>query len=150
MKRADQPDLLDWTPPEPIRRFEETEIRAATISGKVCRGISLALKDSGLSREAVAERMTAFLGEDVSVNMLNAYTSPARPDHTINLVRFVALIHATQDRRLFEMLAESFGWTVIERRFLKLIELAALQERQDELRRRAEVTRRLAKSEGLL
>jgi hypothetical protein len=48
------------------------------------------------------------------------------------------------------MIAELFGWTVIERRFLKLIELASLQEREDALRRQREVLRREAKSEGIL
>jgi hypothetical protein len=89
-------------------------------------------------------------GEEVSKNMLDAYASEAREEHVINVVRFIALIHATQDRRLLEIVAEMFGWTVIERRYLRLIDLASLQEQQDEFRRRADATRRQAKSEGLL
>jgi hypothetical protein len=150
VRRPVQADLLEWVPPAPVQRFEDVQVRAASIAGKLCRGISQALKDSGHARGVIAERMTAFLGEDVTANMLNAYASPAREDQVINVVRFVALIHATQDRRLLELLAETFGWIVIERRYLRLIELAALQEQQDELRRRTDAARRQAKSEGLL
>ncbi|WP_240554602.1 hypothetical protein [Acetobacter cibinongensis] len=49
--------------------------------------------------------------------------------------RFNALIGATGDRRLVEFLAEGHGWTVIERRYLPMIELAAVAERKKELTR---------------
>jgi hypothetical protein len=94
--------------------------------------------------------MSEFLGQPVSVNMLDAYASQARGQHNISAVRLVALLHATQDRRLLELVAEMFGWPVIERKFLKLIELASLQEREDALRRQRETLRREARSEGLI
>ncbi len=150
MRHASQGDLLAWKAPTPVRRFDDERVRASTLGGKICRGVAHTLKESPLSRAEIAERMSVFLGEDVSQNMLNAYASQAREDHVINVVRFIALIDATQDRRLLEMVAEVFGWTVIERRFLKLIELASLQEQQEDFRRRADVARRQAKSEGLL
>ncbi len=145
-----QGDLLDWTPPAAVQRFDEDRVRAVTVAGKICRAVSQTLKEAKGSRREVAGCMSAFLGEDVSENMLNAYASEGRPDHVINAVRFVGLLHATQDRRLLEMVAEMFGWIVIEKRFLKLIELAVLQEKQAEIRRRADAARRLARSEGLL
>ena len=148
--KGHQPDLLGWQAPQPVRRFDDDKVRSASVAGRVCRAVSQSLKDCGEERAEVARRMSQFLDEDVSRNMLDAYASQAREEHVINVVRFIALVHATRDRRLLEMVAEMFGWTVIERRFLKLIELAALQEQQEELRRRADAARRQAKSEGLL
>jgi len=84
----------------------------------------------------------------VPKNMLDAYASQGREDHSISLVRFIALIHATRDRRLLEMVAEQFGWSVIERKHLKMIELAQVEERLDELRRHADALKRQTRTGG--
>jgi hypothetical protein len=146
-----QADLLSWAPPEPVVRFADERVRASTLAGRISRAVAEALKDAsagGVDRGEVAQRMTAYLGEDVSLNMVNAYASQAREDHVITLPRFLALLHATQDRRLLELLVEPFGWAVIERKFLPLIDLAAVQERQKKLKRQAAALWREAKSKG--
>jgi hypothetical protein len=86
----------------------------------------------------------------VSENMLNAYASQAREDHVISLVRFVALIEVTRDRRLLEMLAERFGWTVIDKKFLPLIDLASIRAREDALRLEREAIVRECRRGGAL
>jgi hypothetical protein len=131
-------------------RFEDHRVRAASIAGRLCKAISAALDECGKPRERVAEAMSAFLGTRVSLNMLNAYASEARENHQISAVRFVALIHATGDRRLLELLADGFGWAVIERRYLPLIDLAQVREREDELGRTADAIRREARARGIL
>jgi hypothetical protein len=143
-----QPDLLDWTPPEPVAAFAPEQVRGATLEARIARAVSVALQDSKLTREEIAKQMGAWLGEKVSLNMLNAYASVARQDHPIGLSRFLALVQATGDRRLLELLAEMFGWAVIERRHLPLIEMAAVQERLDELHRTKEALRRAARAGG--
>lgn len=146
-----QLDLLqDWEPPSATVRFDADRVRAATIAHLLCRAVSEALKDTKLNRNEVAAQMSEFLGDHVTVNMLNAYASPARQDHPISMARFISLLHATKDRRLLELLAEPLGWAVIERRHLPMIELAAVQERQGELNRLADSLRRQAKSRGAL
>ena len=146
-----QLDLLqDWEPPPATVRFDADRVRAATIAHLLCRAVSEALKDTKLNRNEVAAQMSEFLGDHVTVNMLNAYASPARQDHPISMARFISLLHATKDRRLLELLAEPLGWAVIERRHLPMIELAAVQERQGELNRLADSLRRQAKSRGAL
>jgi hypothetical protein len=145
-----QPDLLDWRPPEPVAAFPPERVRGASFAARLSRAVSQALADCGASRDAVAERMSAFLGQRVSKAMLDAYASPSRADHGIGAERLMALVHATGDRRLLELLAEPMGWTVIERRYLPLIQLAAVREREDELRRAAELLRREARQGRLL
>jgi hypothetical protein len=131
-------------------RFDEDKVRAGTATGRVCRAVATTLRDSKVGRPEIARLMSEFSGQDVSKNMLDAYASQAREDHTISLVRFMALLHATRDRRLLELVAEQFGWSVIERRHLPMIELAAVQERQGELSRLADSLRRQAKGRGAL
>ncbi len=143
-----QPDLLDWTPPEPVAAFAPEQVRGATLEARIARAVSVALQDSKFTREEIAGRMSAWLGEKVSLNMLNAYASVARQDHPIGLSRFLALVQATGDRRLLELLAEPFGWAVIERRHVPLIEMAAIREQEDELRRRRDALARKARAEG--
>jgi hypothetical protein len=147
-----QLDLLrDWEPPAATVRFDAEKVRAATLPHLICRAVSAALKDTDLSRESVAKRMSEFLGGDpVTVNMLNAYASPAREEHSISMARFVALLHATRDRRLLELLAEPLGWAVIEQKYLPMIELAAVTERQRELSQHANALRRKATQGGAL
>ncbi len=147
--RGVQLDLLNWRPAETVARFDDQRVRAASIAGRVCKAIAAALDECGKPREAIAAAMSQFLGQRVSLNMLNAYASEAREDHQISVVRFVALIHATGDRRLLELLAEGFGWSVIERKYLPLIDMARLRERSDELDREVAAIRREARSKGV-
>ncbi len=150
MPQAQQLDLLDWTPPQATVRFDDAAVRAATIHGRISRAIGAALKDCGVERAEIARRMTAFLGEPVSTNMLNAYASQAREDHAISVPRFIALMMATGDRRLLQMLAEDQGWAVIEKKHLPLIELAAVQDKLAELEvHRAALKRRVRTAGGL-
>lgn len=143
-----QPDLLDWQPPETVVAFEPAHVRAATVAASIARAVAAALRDSPLSRGEVAARMTAYLGERVSKNMLDAYASEARQDHPIPVTRLIALMHATGDRRLLQLLAEPLGWAVIERRHLPAIEIAAVRDKEDELRKHREYLTRLARSGG--
>jgi hypothetical protein len=147
---AEQPSLLDWTPPQASLAFAEQDIRAATLSARISRAVAAALRDCQRPRRDIAAAMSGYLGEAVSVAMLDAYASQARDAHRISVPRFLALMHATGDRRLLEMLAEPMGWAVIERRHLPLIEVAALREREDDLRRRREALTRKARGEGAI
>lgn len=141
-----QMDLLDWQPPQPTAAFPPERVRGATLAARLSRAVAEALNDSPDDRQSIADRMSAYLGERVSKAMLDRYASASAEAHTISLTRFLALVHATGDRRLIEMLAEPEGWTVIERRLLPLIQLAALREREDALRREREALQRLARS----
>ncbi|WP_431281626.1 DNA transposition protein [Humitalea sp. 24SJ18S-53] len=146
--RPAQPDLLEWTPPVAVRAFDPARVRAATMAGRIAKAVSATLRDSPKDRPTIAAEMTAFIGERVSLHMVNAWASEAREEHGIPLVKLLALLHVTRDRRLLEMLAADLGWAVIERRHLPLIELAAVQERQDDLRRQADRLRHQARSGG--
>lgn len=149
-RHPDQLDLLGWAPSEPVVAYDPRTVRAASLAASMSKAVSQSLKSCGRSREQVAERMSAYLDEQVSKTMLDAYASEARDEHIINIVRFIALVEATNDRRLLEFIAELFGWAVIERRYLPAIELAERLERRAEMDREIDAARRLLKKERVL
>lgn len=141
-------DLLAWTPPEPRVGFAADEVRGASLGSRYCRAMALALKDCGKSREQVAEAMSIYLGAPVSVAMLNAYVSEAREGHTINVLRYAALVHATGDKRLLAIQPELFGHIVVDQRYKHWIASAIARDKGEELLRQAEWELRQAKSGG--
>ena len=49
----------------------------------------------------------------------------ARAEQLATAMRFISLIHATNDQRTLEMIAEMFGWARVARKFLPLLQAAA-------------------------
>lgn len=144
----EQLDLLDWQPASPVVAYAPERVRAASLASSISKAISETLKGCGRTRAEVAKAMSDYLDETVSDHMLNAYASEARDEHIINVVRLIALIHATRDRRPLEMIASMFGWAVIERRHLPAIEMAELLESRAALDREVEYRRRQLRSGG--
>lgn len=142
----DTDDLLAWVAPQPVKAFAPERVRAASLAATLSRGVSEALK--GRSREHVAQEMSAYLGAPVPANILDKYASEAAEEHVINVVRFVALIHATRSRELLQLIAEPFGWAVVEQRHLDAIELAAAIEERERLNAEIDATRKRLKSNG--
>ena len=139
-----QLDLLaDWTPSEPVERFDPVVVRAASVAGRISKAVSAALK--GKNREAVAKAMSEYLREPFTKNMLDAYASEAREDHPIPATRLFALLDATRDRRLLQLFADDFGWAVVDGRHVHRIAEAEAQERIDELREAVKYHRRRAR-----
>lgn len=141
-------DLLSWRPPEPVVKFAADQVRAASLDQRLCKAMKLALKECGPDRTTVAELMSEFLGEKVSLAMLNAYVSTARPTHVISVVRFAALVHVTKDRRLLELLAELFGWSVVDERYADAIAEVELAEKKEEIERQLQLKRMKRRSGG--
>ncbi|SDH90246.1 DNA transposition protein [Roseospirillum parvum] len=141
--------LLDWEPPPVVHRFDSEQVRAASLRAQVSKAVALALRDCPRSREDIAEAMSLYLGEAVGAGTLDAYASESREDRVINVVRLAALIHATGDMRLLQMLAEPFGHMVVEARHREDIEeiidldrRAEVADYLDQLDQRIETRRR--------
>lgn len=92
-------DLLSWEPPVVVKRYDEQRIKTATMRARVAHAVSETLSESEFNRDTIASKMSEFLGEEVSKNMLDAYASEAREEHTISYVRLLALIYVTNDVR---------------------------------------------------
>ena len=153
IRDASQADLLAWEAPTPVEKFAPVRVRAATLTGKIKRAISEALREEaekGFDRENTAAAMSHFLGETVSKNALDSWCSDAREDHMPSLVRFIALLDATGDKRVLQVICQELGWAVIEKRWLPMIELASLREHEDKVRDRRKALQAHARIAGTL
>lgn len=126
-------DLLAWEPPPVVKQFAPDVVRAASLRALVSKAVAAALKDSPLSRDEIAEAMGAFLGEPVKKSSLDGYASETRDDHAISVVRLMALVHATGDVRLLQMLAEPFGHVVVDAKHKEAIEEVIDLDRKDQI-----------------
>lgn len=145
MSRRRDPDTLDlfsWQPPAIAKVFDQAKVRAASLRSMVSKAVALALKECGKSRDQTAQEIADYLGEDCPKAMLDAYASEAREDHSISLIRFVALIHATRDIRLLNMIAGMFGWAVIPKKYLSAVEEAMWAEQEERATRERLAARR--------
>ncbi|MBX3455795.1 DNA transposition protein [Ferrovibrio sp.] len=137
-RKPAHPDLFGWSSAaQAIQEFEPEQVRAATLAGVICKAMKLALAECGEDRETIAYRMSGFLGERVSKNMLNAYVSEGATEKAIPLPRFIAFVQATGDMRLLNLIATPFDRLVVDRRcegWIRAGQLAAAaREKQAEL-----------------
>ena len=147
---APGPDLFSWTPPKVVAAYAPERVRAASLAASLSKAVSASLRECGRDRAQVAREMSAYLGENVSADVLDKYASEAAESHIINVVRFIGLLAATRDRRLLELIAAQFDWAVIERKYLPAIDYATLLEQRAELDRAADHMRRTLKTSGVL
>jgi hypothetical protein len=145
-------DLFSWRAPAQVVGYPEEKIRAATIGAKVSKAVSVTLLDAKarksdpLDRDQVALAMGAFLGEDLSKDVLDAYASQAREGHNISVVRALGLMEATGDYRLLVLMAEQLGLAVIHKKYERAVEEAMTAEKIEELQRHLDHLRRGRKS----
>ncbi len=140
-------DLLTWEPPRIVERFEESKVRSGSHRDRIARAVAETLRSCSLSREAIAEGMADWLGEEVSRHMLDAYASQGRAEHTISYLRMLALVHVTGDLRLLQLGAELFGSSVVEDRYLPWVEVGQLAANRDEVGKAYESALRQARRE---
>ena len=115
-------DLLeDWAPPAIVKRYEEDRVRTSSLRARIARAVAETLHDFETDRDEIAATMSEWLGEPVTVNMLNNYASEAQVDHTIPYLRLLALIHVTRDVRLLQIGAEMFGHVVTDEKYMNWI-----------------------------
>jgi hypothetical protein len=119
---------------EPVQRHEPRVTAAASLGQRLVNGIKATLdelKDRGIDRQQIADLMSAYLGEKVSLPMLNKYAS--QTGHEISAVRFIAFVHATNDLRNLNVLTEPLGYVAVPREaegLLKALSLFEQEERQ--------------------
>ncbi|HEY9081304.1 phage regulatory CII family protein [Magnetovibrio sp.] len=137
------PSLLLWTPPhDVVVRFKDERVRTATLRSQLSRAVSETLTDADATRDEIAQKMSEWLGENVSKEMLDNYASEAKEDHAISLPRAIALIEVTGDVRLLQLIAEMFGHVVIESRYLYAVDEAMVTEEMERLAKKKKQCRK--------
>lgn len=141
-------DLLDWQPPAIVKSYPEEKVRAVNWAAKLAKAVAMTLKECGMPRALVANRMGEFLGEAVSENMLDNYASEAREDTVISVPRLIALLHVTRDMRLLQVLADPCDWAVVDQRYVAQIRAAQMRDKARELEVLATLEDRRARGIG--
>lgn len=143
-------DLLAMTVDVPqVPRFDEADIRAARLDARIAKAVGRTLKDAatdGTTRPDVAATMSGYLGETITRATLDAYAAESKADHTISLVRAVALMEATKDYRLLGLIADDLGLAIVPRQYEPAIREAVLAEKMEELKAELDSLRRTRKS----
>lgn len=130
-------DLLAWEPTPVVAAYADDVAGRGPLENKIARLVSRALRDAkddhGLSRDAVAAGMSAYLGRDVTAAHLNHWASEANDDRRIPLDAFAALIHATGANELLGFLPGLFGFVAVPARYADLIALHEIEEHEREI-----------------
>lgn len=143
-------DLLTMTIEVPqVPRFDDADVRAARLDAKVAKAVAKTLKDAakdGQTRPDVAQAMSGYLGETVTRATLDAYAAESKADHTISLVRAMALMEATKDYRLLSLIADDLGLAIVPRQYEPAIREAVLAEKLEEMQAELASLRRTRKA----
>ena len=106
--------------------------------------VSEVLKSTDLDRYEVAARMSRLSGDDVSKNILDAWSSPARLDHNLPLYRVALLEEVCESHLLTDWLVRLRGGRVAYGREALDAELGRLERvAADATRRARELKRKL-------
>lgn len=100
----------------PVETPRELE-NALDFNVKVSQAMSRAIREAGergMDRFDIARAMSAILGVEITVHMINAYTSQSRETHTVSLVRFKAFARATGCLWLWNVVLEGEGLTLLQ------------------------------------
>ena len=130
-------DLFDAAGRPVVARFDEAQVRAASVRDRVARAVSAALRAYGGEREQIAREMSEYLGERVSKAVLDQYASQANAEHAVPAHRLIALAIITGDARLINALLADTGLVAVADKYEPLIEREMAREAIDKLQRRA-------------
>ena len=121
------------------------------IASAMAAGIKRAREKRGMTREIIASEMTRYLRETISEGQLDAYTSPARDKHQINLRRAMAFDAALGDPVLLTLYAKKIGGLrVISEEDAAYIELGRIHQEEKELAERKRALQIMLKAKGNL
>lgn len=130
-------DIFDV--PQPVLALPGNGNYAAQVSELVGE----LLKGSDLDRYEIAARMSRLSGDDVSKNMLDAWSSPARDGHNLPFYRAPLLEEVCESHMLTDWLVAIRGGRVAYGRDALLAELGRLERQRDEAGKRARELKRL-------
>jgi len=99
-----------------------------------------------MDRVAVSGQLTRLTGRDVSKNMLDRYCAPSADDWRFPAELIPALVKATGDYRLLELIAEACEARVVVGAEVWEAELGRIKSLKEELAEREAFATRMAKS----
>lgn len=126
----------DIEPAAVVERYDEAQVRAATLPARIARAVATTLKDYDGDRSSLAAEMTSCLCERVTENMLNQYASQANAQHAIPAHRLIALAIVASDARLINALLADTGLIAVLSKYEPLIAREMQLEAIEKLQRK--------------
>lgn len=130
-------EAAGWQAPRVAVGYGEEIAGGGELPNQIARLVSRALKDARkhreLSRSDIARALTIELGRNVSEGTLEQWASEASISHRIPLDAFIALVAATGEHDLLGFIPGLFGFAVVPRRYMAVIELQLIEEHEREL-----------------
>lgn len=132
---------FDFAAPAPAKGVAEL----AGLERQINALVGTVLASDGRPREVIAAEMSVLLDNTVSKAMLDAYSSPARPDHKVPASRLFALLVVTDRQDLLDPIMRKMGAALLvgdEVRTARLgqVETLLLQLQDERRRLRNETT----------
>jgi len=128
------PDQADLFEAPVFEARSPASMNAERLRSLVARAMAQAIRESGLDRRTIAERMAAELGiERFSKATLDAYTAESKATHDISVVRFAAFVRAVKAPWLWDVIVANDGLTILQGDEARLAEIARLQQEQRRL-----------------
>jgi hypothetical protein len=124
----------EYQPSTVVDRFEDEQVKAWSLGGRLAKAIALCMEDCGMARDEIAAHMSEITKTTISKTLLDAYASQAKEQNQISAVRLAALVAITGDARPFNVLLEEAGLIVVPKKFEALLK----RERARELRQQLE------------
>ncbi len=128
----------DYEPAPVVDRFDDAEVQAYSLAGRLSKAVARTMEDAGQPREEIAKAMSEVSGDKITKAMLDTYASQARESNTISAVRLAVLTLVTGDARAFNALLADAGLIVVPKKYEALLkrerarEMRALLEREEQ------------------
>lgn len=136
LRDTSTPDLFrDYEPRPVVERYDPERMRASTVSMRIARAVSEALRSDGRKRDEIAREMSEYLGDTVTEAMLNQYASPSNDRHNIPAHRLIALLVVTGDARLINAALSDTGLIAVATKYEALIRREMAKEQRERLDR---------------
>jgi len=125
-KAKAHPDQVAFDFEAPAPRRGRAEL--AGLERRINQTVGTMLNSDPRPREVIAAEVSVLLDEEVSVAMLNAYSSPARIEHRVPMSRFFAIAVVTARQDLLDPLVREIGAALLVGDEVKTARLGQLQQ----------------------
>jgi hypothetical protein len=116
----------------PVRQRLDA-MRPPDLSLRIKTAMGKALKECADSATIVAAHITDMTGRELTTDALYAYTAPSKPEHSMDIIRFVAFVRATGATWLWDVLVEDDGLIVMEGKEAHYAQLGVMRQRRAQL-----------------
>ena len=110
---------------------------------RIARTVAEVLKNDDRDRSVIAAEMSVLLSDEVTINMLNNYASPAQAQHNISFSRMLALIAVTNRFDLLDRELRAIGAAVLVGEEIYTAEIGQIDSEIEKLLRRKKDLKRI-------